>query len=266
MGSWSSERLVQNRMHPGARPFPRYQGRTVFLLFASFVLQDRAGLPGRIFAPRFFLEKIEPIVRQSGPICMRGAAMSEKLDYIKHLAPGFDRGRVLQDLMDHFGDDVWRFAYFLTRRADAADDLSQEVFLSAYSSLHAYRGDGSVKGWLLKITRNKALHYLQSAFVRKVTLTDLFTASGSSPGADVVFFDRMESRSLWEAVMSLPRKYRELLILDYHYGFAVKEIAAMTGLPAGTVKSRTHRARKKLGQLLIEDGKEAEGIERQRSE
>ncbi|KKC48150.1 MULTISPECIES: RNA polymerase sigma factor [Paenibacillus] len=176
--------------------------------------------------------------------------MSEELDYIKHLAPGFDRGRVLQDLMNHFGDDVWRFAYFLTRRADAADDLSQEVFLSAYTSLHAYRGDGSVKGWLLKITRNKALHYLQSAFVRKVTLTDMFKASGSAPGADTVFFDRMESRSLWEAVMSLPRKYRELLILDYHYGLSRRETADLLGVPEGTVKSRAHRARKKLAQML----------------
>jgi RNA polymerase sigma-70 factor (ECF subfamily) len=152
--------------------------------------------------------------------------------------------------MDHFGGDVWNFAYFLTRRPEAADDLSQEVFLSAYNSLYAYRGEGSVKGWLLIITRNKALHYLQSAFIRKVTLTDLFTDSGRAPAAEQVYFDRLESRRLWEAVMTLPRKYREILILDYHYGLARKEIAALTGIPEGTVKSRAYRARRKLARLL----------------
>jgi RNA polymerase sigma-70 factor (ECF subfamily) len=182
--------------------------------------------------------------------------LAGNLEYLKHLGQGYDRDLVLRDLMDTFGDDVWKFAFFLTRRADAADDLSQEVFLSAYNGLYAFRGECSVKSWLLTMTRNKALHYLQSAFIRKVTLVDRLFRSGTSPAAEQVVFDRLESRALWETVMRLPRKYREVLVLDYHYGLTLQEIAELTGVSVGTVKSRSHRAKRKMSELLARGDEE----------
>ncbi|MCR2802720.1 sigma-70 family RNA polymerase sigma factor [Paenibacillus soyae] len=129
-------------------------------------------------------------------------------DYFKALAPGYDKDAVLRELMEAFGNDVWRFAYFLTRRKEAADDISQEVFLSAYKNMYAFRGECTVKSWLLTITRNKSIHYLQSAFIRRVTLTDRITRSGGiSPAAEQMAFDRMENKALWDTVMKLPRKY-----------------------------------------------------------
>ncbi|TBL79172.1 sigma-70 family RNA polymerase sigma factor [Paenibacillus thalictri] len=151
--------------------------------------------------------------------------------------------------MDSFGNDVWNFAYFLTNRSDAADDISQEVFLAAFNGLYAFRGDCSVKSWLLTITRNKALHYLQSAFIRKVTLTDKLKR-GSSPSAEQVVFDRLDNHMVWKAVMQLPRKYREVLVLDFHYGLKQKEIAILLKVSEGTVKSRSHRAKKRMSDLL----------------
>lgn len=175
--------------------------------------------------------------------------MTDQWDFLKHLAQGYDRSAVLSDLMNSFGNDVWNFAYFLTSRSDVADDISQEVFLAAYNGLHTFRGDCSVKSWLLTITRNKALHYLQSAFIRKVTLTDKFKR-GTSPSAEQVVFDRLDNSAVWKAVMKLPRKYREVLVLDFHYGLKQKEIAVFLKVSEGTVKSRSHRAKKRMSDLL----------------
>jgi RNA polymerase sigma-70 factor (ECF subfamily) len=90
----------------------------------------------------------------------------------------------------------------MTNRSDVADDISQDVFLAAYNGLYAFRGDCSVKSWLLTITRNKALHYLQSAFIRKVTLTNKLMNLGTSPAAEQVVFDRLDNRAVWNAVAS----------------------------------------------------------------
>ncbi|MDR6549213.1 RNA polymerase sigma-70 factor (ECF subfamily) [Paenibacillus qinlingensis] len=176
--------------------------------------------------------------------------MADDLAYIKHLADGYDRELVLQDLMENFGEDVWNFAFFLTQRSHVADDIAQEVFLAAFTGMYAFRGECTVKSWLLTITRNKSLHYLQGAFFRKVTLTDRFIATGSSPAAERIVFDRMDNRELWDIVMSLPRKYREVLILDYHYGLKMNEIAELLHVSVGTVKSRLHRAKTKMNALL----------------
>jgi RNA polymerase sigma-70 factor, ECF subfamily len=170
--------------------------------------------------------------------------------YLTYLAPGFDRDEVLRDLMMTYGDDVWNFAFFMTQRADAADDISQDVFLIAYTRLYKFRRDCTVKSWLLTITRNKSLNYIKSSFIRKVTLLDNLFHREQAPSAEQVLFDRMEHRSLWTNVMKLPRKFREVVILDYHYGLSIKEMAQHLQISEGTVKSRSNRAKHKMSELL----------------
>lgn len=171
--------------------------------------------------------------------------------YLEFLAGGYDRDAVLRDLMQTYGEDVWNFAYFLTHQSHAADDISQDVFLSVYDRLYSFRGECSVKSWLLTITRNKSLHYLKSSFIRKVTLWDtLMFRKEASPSAEQVVFDRLESKQLWDCVMTLPRKFREAVILDYHYGLTIKEIAVLLDISEGTVKSRIYRAKRKIADCL----------------
>ncbi|UVI32720.1 RNA polymerase sigma factor [Paenibacillus spongiae] len=171
--------------------------------------------------------------------------------YLHDLAPGYDRNQVLNDLMTEYGEDVWNFAFFLTRRSDAADDISQDAFLAAYKQLYAFRGDCTVKSWLLGITRNKSLNYLRNAFIRKVTLLETVRPpSGSSPSAEDITFKSMEAKQLWTRVMQLPIKFREVIILDYHYGLSIKQIAELLGISEGTVKSRENRAKRKMAAML----------------
>ncbi|MCM3749569.1 sigma-70 family RNA polymerase sigma factor [Paenibacillus pasadenensis] len=180
--------------------------------------------------------------------------MLDRFDYLRNLAEGYERGPVLEDMMSRFGTDVWNFAYFLTRRSEAADDVAQEVFLAAYRNLYSFRGgENSLKSWLLKITRNKSLNYLQSAFVRKVLLLGDRLPSEKALAAEDRHFETLEREMLWQAVLELPVKYREIIILEYHYDLKLKEITQLTGISEGTVKSRSHRAKKKLAASLGEN-------------
>lgn len=171
--------------------------------------------------------------------------------YLHFLAPGYDRDEVLFDLMTDYGNDIWNYAFFLTRRSDAADDISQEVFLSAYKQLYSYKGECSVKTWLLTITRNKSINFLRSAFVRKVTLWEqVMTKNVNSPSAEDILFARNESRDIWLTVMKLSKKYREVIILVYHYELSIKDIKDLLQISEGTVKSRLFRAKQKLSSLM----------------
>ncbi|MDQ6420004.1 sigma-70 family RNA polymerase sigma factor [Paenibacillus sp. LHD-117] len=176
--------------------------------------------------------------------------------YLRYLAPGYDRAEVLEDLMREYGEDVWRFAYFLTRRRDAADDIAQETFIVAYRRLYAFRGESSVKSWLLGIARNKSLHYLRSAFFRKVVLTDAVAikkdAAGAAESAEDIVFGQIAASGVWETVMTLQRKHREVVLMAYHYEMTMTEIASALGVSEGTVKSRLSRAKRKMSELLDE--------------
>ncbi|SFL74955.1 RNA polymerase sigma-70 factor, ECF subfamily [Paenibacillus sp. 1_12] len=178
--------------------------------------------------------------------------------YLQHLTGGSDKDAILRDLMNQYGNDVWNFAFFLTRRSDAADDLSQDVFLSVYDKLYSFRGECSVKSWLLTITRNKSLNYLKSAFISKVTLVDYVIRRGSSRSAEEELFDRLETRHIWVTLMRIPRKFREILLLNAHYELTNKEISALLDIPEATVKTRLHRARNKLSDMLKKEKQEGE--------
>lgn len=176
-----------------------------------------------------------------------------ELNYLKHLTVGVDRDSVLHDLMNEYGNDVWNFAFYLIRRSDAADDICQEVFIAVYEKLHTFRGESSIKSWLLAITRNKTYKYRRNSFFSKVVLVDHVPRDETVRSAETEAFDRLETRHIWSNVMKLSLRFREVLLLDAHYQLTVQEIAAILDIAEGTVKSRLHRARKKLSILLLSD-------------
>ncbi|WP_054028402.1 RNA polymerase sigma factor [Bacillus sp. FJAT-28004] len=178
-----------------------------------------------------------------------------ELEYIKYLAKGYETDAVLIDLMNAHGNDVWNFAFFLIRDADAADDICQDVFLTVYEKIHTFRGEASIKSWLLTVTRNKTYKYRRNAYFSKVVLMDFVTRKDTSRSAEAEVFDRMETKYIWNAVMKLPLRYREVLLLEVHYQLSIQEMASMLHVAEGTIKSRLHRARKKISILLQSESK-----------
>jgi RNA polymerase sigma-70 factor (ECF subfamily) len=179
-----------------------------------------------------------------------------QFDYLKHVTDGLDRHAVLDELMHAYGKDVWNFAFFMTHRRELADDITQDVFVKVFEHLYDFRGQSSVKTWLLAITRNTARDVLRSAWIRRVTLMPVSRQETQShPSAERETIDKLMTEQVWAVVLKLPRKLREVLLLTSHHGLAMKEIADMLGVSIGTVKSRLHRARAAVNRNLSEDAR-----------
>ncbi len=173
-----------------------------------------------------------------------------QFDYLKSAVSGVDKASVLEELMDAYGRDVWNYAFFLTGRPELAEDIAQDVFVKVYERIDTFRGQSSVKTWLLAITRNAARDALRSAWLRRVTLLSGAIDLLSSRSAEQEAIEGLVTEQIWLDVMALPRKLREVLLLAAHHGLAIKEIAGMLGISEGTVKSRLHRARTAMQRKL----------------
>ncbi|WP_307544902.1 RNA polymerase sigma factor [Paenibacillus sp. V4I5] len=159
----------------------------------------------------------------------------------------------LDELMKQYGQDVWNYAYFLVKNYEMTDDITQDVFLNVYRNITSYRGEATVKTWLLKITRNISYNYLNAAFFRKVTLLDFIERKEIQPSAEHTFLDQEIANGIWKMVLKLPAKFREVLILDAKYELSVMEIAKLLDVSVGTIKSRLFRARAKISAMLEEE-------------
>ncbi|WP_224753897.1 RNA polymerase sigma factor [Paenibacillus terricola] len=165
-------------------------------------------------------------------------------EYLEHVQDGLDRSAVLDELMKAYGRDVWNYALFLTRSRELADDIAQDVFVKVYEKLYSYRGESSVRTWLLAITRNTALDAMRSSWLRRVMLLpQRLLTTDIHPSAEREALDRELVHESWSIVLDLPAKLREVLLLSAHHGLQMKEIAQMLGVSEGTVKSRLFRAR-----------------------
>lgn len=177
-------------------------------------------------------------------------------EYLKYVSETTDQKVILRNLMETYGNDVWNYAFSICRNSDLADDITQDAFLKVYRNLTTFRGEASVKTWLLTITRNTTYDYLRKAFWRKVTLVGFIQSTGTSNSAETEAMEKLYASDIWKKVISLPPKYREILILHAHHQLSTKEMASILNISEGTVKSRLHHARLKVVKL-----KEREALE-----
>lgn len=169
-------------------------------------------------------------------------------EYLKHV----DSVTVseLAVLMDQYGDDVWKYAFILTKNREQAKDIAQEVFIKAHYSIHTFRGQSTVKTWLLAITRNISLNYLSSSYFRRILLFGNVKMNQSSESAEMAYLSKQSAAEVWSIIIRLSHKLREVLVLDLEHDLSVQETAQLLKLPEGTVKSRLHRARKEVEHRL----------------
>ncbi|RXZ79159.1 sigma-70 family RNA polymerase sigma factor [Paenibacillaceae bacterium] len=176
-----------------------------------------------------------------------------QFEYLKAVTGGLDKNAVLEDLMSAHGKDVWNFAFFLTKSSVIADDITQDVFVKVFEKMYTYRGQSSVKTWLLAITRNTAMDAMRSAWIRRVTTLPSWFQGKTHPSAEQEVLSQIVTEQVWSDVLSLPRKLREILLLHIHHGLPIKEVSALLEISEGTVKSRLHRARAAMNRKLDQD-------------
>jgi len=135
-------------------------------------------------------------------------------------------------------------------RADA-EDLLQDIFLSAHRKLDQYKGDSSLGTWLFRLATNLCLDHLRSRGARFNSVTDAITdepeATGTASGSLSGVVDRLD---LERALAELPDGCRVVFVLHDVEGFQHGEIGEMLGIADGTSKSQLHKARMRLRDLL----------------
>jgi RNA polymerase sigma-70 factor (ECF subfamily) len=164
-------------------------------------------------------------------------------------------------LVDETYTMAYATAYRLTGDADAASDATQDAYVRAYASLHTFRGNSTFSTWLYRIVVNVSLDILR----RRARAPAPLTSAGeqdeerevevvdhtANPQADVERRERQAA--VQRALQRVSDDHRTVLVLFDLNGLAYEEIAAVLGVPLGTVKSRLNRARLALRDAIQED-------------
>jgi RNA polymerase sigma-70 factor (ECF subfamily) len=155
-------------------------------------------------------------------------------------------------------DTVYRVALRLAGNEAHAEDLVQETMLKAYRSWHQYTPGTNVRAWLLTILRHTFINEYRKARRQAVevdvTRVEAFTIFEQVQETDPEgrFFDQLVDEEVLGAIDRLPDEFRETLILSDIEGLSYAEIADVTEVPVGTVKSRLFRARQALQRELYD--------------
>ena len=160
-------------------------------------------------------------------------------------------------LMEHYQSACYGLAWRLLGDADQAADATQDAFIHAYRAIGSYRG-GIFRSWLLRITANASYDIMRRAQRRPSSpLPDPEEGAPELPdlGAVNPLAEATKSelyRQLEIALRLLPADQRTAVVLCDVYGMDYYEVAQMTQSALGTVKSRIHRGRLRLRELLAE--------------
>jgi RNA polymerase sigma-70 factor, ECF subfamily len=141
---------------------------------------------------------------------------------------------------------VWRIAFLSVRDEAAAEELTQDTFMRAYTALAGWRGDASMRTWLATICRRLCIDRARLKQLETVTAPDLESVAGTTSETEALA-DRFDLRA---ALDGLPDEDREAFLLVHHYGYSSFETATLLGVPASTVRSRVGRARQRLATAL----------------
>ena len=156
-----------------------------------------------------------------------------------------------QAVLPHL-DAAYNLARWLMRNEQDAQDVAQEAYLRAFRFFPGFRG-GDARAWLMKIVRNTCYTWLHANRPLQEAAEfdeNLFPPDCSAPNPEEVALQNDSAALLREALEKLPPNSREVLVLRELEGMSYKEIAAITGMPVGTVMSTLSRARDRLRQTL----------------
>ena len=155
----------------------------------------------------------------------------------------------LQQIMDEYGEYCLRLAYLYTKDWALAEEIAQDTFL-AYYKQH-FRQQSSIKTYLTRIVINKSKNALRFKWAKK--RQPIYIEPELIPSNEHTYLQKEQQQTLTNALLQLPIKYREPIILHYYQQFSVSEIADMLTTKENTVKTRLKRGRDQLKQLLQEE-------------
>jgi RNA polymerase sigma-70 factor (ECF subfamily) len=167
-----------------------------------------------------------------------------------------------EEIVRRYGDKVFNLVYRMLGNRHEAEDITQEVFITVFKTVETFRGEAKFSTWLLRIAANQSknrIKYLSRRPTEGGEVDEAAPAPAGTPGpvahAQIEGPDKLleaaELESLMQkAIASLDEEHRLLVILRDVEELSYQEIGEITGLPEGTIKSRLHRARMEIKEVL----------------
>jgi RNA polymerase sigma factor (sigma-70 family) len=187
-------------------------------------------------------------LRESGqvsPAALEDAALLERV------AAGDEAA--IELIYQRYGGACFALARRILDDSQLAEDVVQQVFLALWNGSGYDPRRGAVSTWLLSITHHKAVDSVRKEGNRRKRLASeqaLIELAAAGPAPDDEVWARMRAARTRDALKLLPAEQREVVLLAYYGGYTQTEIADLTGLPLGTVKSRTLTAMRRLREHL----------------
>jgi RNA polymerase sigma-70 factor (ECF subfamily) len=154
-------------------------------------------------------------------------------------------------LMRQHQEPIFRYAYLLIGDADEAEDIAQETFIRAYRALDRFDTQRPMRPWLMRIAANLASNRRRSLGRYFAVLQRAFQQeSPAQKGVEEQSRQAIRAGKVWEAVRQLKPGDAQVIYLRYFLELSVDETAQALNVPAGTVKSRLHRASERLRQVI----------------
>ena len=159
--------------------------------------------------------------------------------------PDSRRDQVIERLITEYQTPLLRLCYIQLRDRALAEDAVQETFMKAYRGFDSFRGESSEKTWLCRIAVNVCRDFERGSWFRHTArrVTPDMLPEAAEPPAE-------RDIDLTLAIMALPRKLREAVILYYYQDMGTGEIADALGIAQSSVSNRLKRGREKLRKAL----------------
>lgn len=188
----------------------------------------------------------------SSTLSGRPASRAEDLALVERCRRG-DLGAFEELYRAHAGK-LYSVACRIVGSASDAEDLLQEIFLSAHRKLDGFRGDSALGTWLYRLATNHCLDYLRSRSGRMHQATESLddNPGGTVAGGRSLADQTVAKMDLERALAQLPEGCRAAFVLHDVEGLEHREVADALGIAEGTSKSQVHKARQRLRALLLE--------------
>jgi RNA polymerase sigma-70 factor (ECF subfamily) len=175
--------------------------------------------------------------------------MSSDVELVRRARSGEDLA--WESIVEAHRESVFRLAYLLVGDPAEAEDVAQETLIRAMRNLRRFDEGRPLRPWLLRITSNLARNRRRS--IRRYWRALQRAARMEPEPRDRDPSTKDDSRLLWQAIRSLRYDDQQILYLRYFLAMSEQETASALELPQGTVKSRLHRALKRLRQVVARD-------------
>lgn len=176
--------------------------------------------------------------------------MEREAELIMQIING--RSDLFEQIVLHYQNLVYSVCLNILRNPEDAENMAQEAFLTAYSSLSDYRGD-NFKSWLCRIAANKSIDCKRKDSRRGPVIL-ITETDGAAESVEESFLRKEREAAIKTVLSELPEKYSSVIDAFYYGGLTVKEIADKLKLPDRTVETRLYRAKKLLRERMETDG------------